>query len=255
MNAIAVKWTNFFDWESFLLTLYKPKLKAIKVYQSFTSSVGIGDGIIQCKASNIPNCVEFNDAMNLRLTPEAQHAAMARYPVHLYTTQPGLKPIKEVGMYENFGPLIPVKYRAETCPYPVLSSWIAVKKLFPRGTKIEKDFDGTNYLGEVTDIQPEARTYTVYYNKDETEEELSHYYIGKLLHKDEMKKYKVGTKILKKFQGTWYHGKIESIDVTNRLFHIKYRDGDSEDMDVVDVKKYLDTTTKTKRKANELNIE
>ena len=147
-------------------------------------------------------------------------------------------------MYENFGPLIPLKYRAETCPYPVLSSWIAVKKLFPRGTKIEKDFDGTNYFGEVTDIQPEARTYTVYYNEDETEEQLSHYYIGKLLHKDEMKKYKVGTKILKKFQGTWYHGKIESIDVKNRLFRIKYRDGDSEDMDVVDVKKNLDTTTK-----------
>ena len=39
----------------------------------------------------------------------------------------------------------------------------------------------------------------------------------------------------------------------NRLFRIKYRDGDSEDMDVVDVKKNLDTTTKPKRKANELN--
>ena len=96
VNAIAIKWTDFYDWESFLLTLYKPKLKAIKVYQSFTSSVGIGDGIIQCKASNIPNCVEFNDAMNLRLTPEAQHAAMVRYPVHLYTTQPGLNPSKKL---------------------------------------------------------------------------------------------------------------------------------------------------------------
>ena len=68
-----------------------------------------------------------------------------------------------------------------------------------------------------------------------------------------MERYKVGTKILKKFQGTWYHGKIESIDVENRLFRIKYRDGVTEDMDVVDVNKYLDTTTKPKRKANELN--
>ena len=33
---------------------------------------------------------------------------------------------------------------------------------------------------------------------------------------------------------------------------MKYKDGDKEDMDVVDVKKYLDTT-KPKRKANELN--
>ena len=60
--------------------------------------------------------------------------------------------------------------------------------MFPRGTKIEKDFDGTNYLGEVTAINPEARTYTVYYEEDNTEEELSHVKIGKLLHKDEMKK-------------------------------------------------------------------
>ena len=125
--------------------------------------------------------------------------------------------------------------------------------MFPLGTKINKDFDGANYLGEVTIIQPEARKYTVYYEEDNTEEELSHYNISKFLHKDEMKKYKVGTMILKKFQGTWYHGEIESIDVKNRLFCIKYRDGDTEDMDVVDVKKYLDTTTKPKRKANELN--
>ena len=120
--------------------------------------------------------------------------------------------------------------------------------MFPVGTKIEKDFDGTNYLGEVTAIKPEARTYTVYYNEDETEEELSHYYyIGKFLHKNEMKKYKVGTKILKKFQGTWHHGKIESIDVKHQLFHIKYRDGDEEDIDVVDVKK-LGYNNKTKEK-------
>ena len=51
-----------------------------------------------------------------------------------------------------------------------------------------------------------------------------------------MKKFKVGTKILKKFQGTWYRGEIESIDVKNRFFCIKYRDGDKEDMDVVDIK-------------------
>ena len=140
---------------------------------------------------------------------------MVGYLKQLYTKPPGLKPIKEVGMYKNFGPLIQQIYRAETCPYPALPSWIVVKKLFPVGTKIEKDFDGTNYLGEVTAIKPEARTYTVYYNEDETEEELSHYYIGKFLHKDEMKKYKVNTKILEKFQGTWHHGKIESIDVTN----------------------------------------
>ena len=162
MKAIKVKWINFFDWESFLLTLYTPKLKSIKVYQSFTFSVCIGDGIIYCKDSNIPNCVEFNDVMNLHLTPETQHAAMACNPKQLYTKQPTLKLITEEGIYENFGLLIPLEYCPETCPYSPLSSWIAVKKIFPVGIKMEKDFDGINFLGEVTAIQPDARIYAVY---------------------------------------------------------------------------------------------
>ena len=84
------------------MTPYNPKLKSIKVYESFISSVSIGDGIIYCKGSNLPNCAGFNDKMDLRLTSQAQHAAMAHYPKQLYIQQHGLKPIKEVGMYKNF---------------------------------------------------------------------------------------------------------------------------------------------------------
>ena len=113
---------------------------------------------------------------------------MACNPKQLYTKQPALKPITEEGMYENFGLLIPLEYCAETCPYSPLSSWIAVKKIFPVGIKMEKDFDGTNFLGEVTAIQLDARIYAVYILQRR---------FGKFLHKDEMKKCKVGTNILK----------------------------------------------------------
>ena len=77
------------------------------------------------------------------------------------------------------------------------SSWITVKKNVSPWNKNKKAFDGTNYLEEVTAIQPKARIYTVYYKDDNTEKEISYYYIMKLLHKVEMKNYKVGTKILK----------------------------------------------------------
>ena len=48
------------------------------------------------------------------------------------------------------------------------------QKLFPLRTKIEKDFDGINYLWKVTAIQPKAKTYIVFYEEDEIEEELLH---------------------------------------------------------------------------------
>ena len=188
----------FFNWDTFLSTVYK-KLQKIKVYQSFTSSDGIGDGIVYCKASNNPNCVEYNDALNLPLTPAAKDEAMALQPEALYTEQPGLKPIKEVGLFENYGPVIPVQHHEETCPYPSLESWIIVKKLYPIGTLIKKEFDGTMYVGEVTDIEPQKRIYTIYYKDDNTTKEMSIKQINTYLHKDEIKKYPICTKIAKKF--------------------------------------------------------
>ena len=113
---------------------------------------------------------------------------------------------------------------------------------------IEKVFDGTKFLGEVTKIDPQARMYTVYYKEDNTTEEMTHYYIKKFLHKDEMKKYPIGTKIKKKFMSLWYYGEIQSVNVENRFFRVKYDDNDEEDMSPVDVKKYLDTTEDNKRK-------
>ena len=156
----------------------------------FASSESIGDGIVYCKAFHLLNCVEFNDALNLPLTAAAKHAAMALQPQPFYTEQVGLKPIKKVSLYENYGHM-------EICPYPSMESWIVVKKLYPIGTMIEKDFDGTKFLGVVTKIDPQARMYTIYYKEDNTTEEMTHCYIKKLLHKDEMKKYPIGTKIKK----------------------------------------------------------
>ena len=40
---------------------------------------------------------------------------------------------------------------------PPLESWIIVKQLNTIGTLIKKDFDGTMYVGEVTDIEPQKK--------------------------------------------------------------------------------------------------
>ena len=71
--------------------------------------------------------------------------------------------------------------------------------------------------------------------------------IKKYLHKDEMKKYPIGTKIAKKFQSSWFYGEIVSINVEDRFFKVKYDDNDWEEMTLVEVKKYLDTGNKRKR--------
>ena len=172
---------------------------------------------------------------------------MALQPEALYTEQPGLKPIKEVGLFENYGPVIPVQHHEETCPYPSLESWIIVKKLYPIGTLIKKEFDGTMYVGEVTDIEPQKRIYTIHYKEDNTTEEMGTKQIKKYLHKDEMKKYPIGTKIAKQFQSSWFYGEIVSINVEDRFFKVKYDDNDWEELTLVEVKKYLDTGNKRKR--------
>ena len=103
------------------------------------------------------------------------------------------------------------------------------------------------YVGEVTDIEPQKRIYTIYYKEDNTTEEMGTKQIKKYLHKDEMKKYPIGTKIAKKFKSSWFYGEIVSINVEDRFFKVMYDDNDWEELTLVEVKKYLDTGNKRKR--------
>lgn len=53
--------------------------------------------------------------------------------------------------------------------------------------------------------------------------------IGKYLHPDKLKQIVVGEDFRKKFNGLWYDGKMESINLDNKLYRIKYNNGDLEE--------------------------
>ena len=48
------------------------------------------------------------------------------------------------------------------------------------------------------------------------------------------------TSIRKQFFGKWYSGIITSWDEEDKLYHVKYDDGDSEDLDHDELHKYLE---------------
>ena len=52
-----------------------------------------------------------------------------------------------------------------------------------------------------------------------------------------MEKFVIGECIRKKFGGIAYDGEIESINLATKFYHIRYSDGDLEDMTVSDVRK------------------
>ena len=58
---------------------------------------------------------------------------------------------------------------------------------------------------------------------------------GMYLHSDELEKFEIGKCIRKKFDGMAYDGEIASINLDTKFYHIKYSDGDEEDMTVSDI--------------------
>jgi len=57
--------------------------------------------------------------------------------------------------------------------------------------------------------------------------------------------YAIGTKIIKPFDGTPYNGKVVSYDTNSKYYKVRYDDGDKEDMDVHEVKRYHVVESKT----------
>lgn len=50
----------------------------------------------------------------------------------------------------------------------------------------------------------------------------------------------IGTKVSKQFDEGLFRGEIRSYDTTNRLYFIRYSDGDTEDMDEAEVRDCID---------------
>ena len=75
--------------------------------------------------------------------------------------------------------------------------------------------------------------------------------IGKYLHLKEMQKIELGENIRKKFRdGLWYNGWVESINLDNKLYNVKYNNGDEEDMTISDIRKYWIEKEKVNKKSS-----
>jgi len=182
-----VNFEVFFDWDAFLST-FLTRLAAVKIYQIFKSSEAIGPGRIQCRESDLADAIPFDDFLKKKkMLQSVRIAAMKCPPKKLYNKKPGLREIKQVGLYENYGPVIDPKYHAETCPRPPLEVFVRVKNLRPIGTKISKMFGGERFDGEIISIDVEDKIYRVKYD-DGDQEEMSGLQISKYLHKDNTKK-------------------------------------------------------------------
>ena len=148
-----------------------------------------------------------------------------------------------MGLYENFTGLIDPIYHDEMCPKPALDVWIRVKNYYPIGTKIEREFrkNGRVLTAVVVAFDLETKLYALKWEEENTDTEKENDYtgrkIGLYLHSDELEKFEIGECIRKKFGGIAYDGEIESINFATKFYHIRYSDGDSEDMTVSDVRR------------------
>ena len=110
--------------------------------------------------------------------------------------------------------------------------------------------------GLIVNINPLTRTYEVYFKKAKKTDYVSTYYIKNHLHVGELDKFPVGTKITKKFKSVEYYGEVTTIDHEERMFRVKYTDGDGEDMSPLDIRRFADkddNNSKKRKKGRENN--
>ena len=231
------------------MDIYFNKLEAIKKYQIFQA----GDdsiGMIECYEDDLDSALPVEDMLMKKNIP----AGVPPAPNKLYTEQKGVREIKAVGLYENFAELIDPIYHDEMCPKPDLDVWIRVKNYYPIGTKIEREFrkNGKVLTAVVVAFDLETKLYTLEWEENNADTEKENDYTGRklglYLHTDELEKFEIGECIRKKFGGIAFDGIIESINYATKFYHIRYSDGDSEDMTVSDVRKYWIPTEEDKKK-------
>ena len=100
-----------------------------------------------------------------------------------------------VGLRENYAKLIDNKFHEEMCPNPLLDVWIKVKKHYPLGTKIEREFKENKsviYNKTVTAIDLESKQYKLEWDDKneytEKEDNCTGDQIGIYLHPEELLK-------------------------------------------------------------------
>ena len=76
-------WTDFYNWNNFLNTFLKVKLKAIKKYQLF-KSCSRNDDTIECQSSGLADHITYSDKLMKSMTIQAlQIASVGNQTAHL----------------------------------------------------------------------------------------------------------------------------------------------------------------------------
>ena len=116
-----------------------------------------------------------------------------------------------------------------------------MKNYYPIGTKMEKEFkkNGKVLTVVVINFNLETKLYALKWEEEnaDTEKENNHtgQKIGTYLHSEELEKFEIVERIRKKVDGMAYVGEIVSINLDTKFYHIRYSDGDEEDMTVSDI--------------------
>ena len=112
---------------------------------------------------------------------------------------------------------------------------------------------------DVVDFNLKTKLYTLQWEEENEDTEKENNYtgrkIGMYLHSDELEKFEIGECIRKKFEGLVYDGEIVSVNLETKLYHIKYSDGDTEDMTVSDIRKFWIAKEVDKKKRGSKNDE
>ena len=136
-----------------------------------------------------------------------------------------------------------------------------MKNYYPIGTKIEREFkkNGRVLTAVVVAFNLETKLYTLEWEENNADTEKENDYTGRklglYLHTDELEKFEIGECIRKKFGGIAFDGTIESINYATKFYHIRYSDGNSENMTVSDVRRNWIPKEEDKKKRGSKNNE
>ena len=112
---------NFFDWDLYLDRIYKRPAAGTVNKNHIFKSVQTKPGILITEIIKDENVKEQNLIKLSKSATGGQKAGRVRIinaKKLKKEKRPGLREIKQVDLYEKWGPLVPAQFRDEICPKP-----------------------------------------------------------------------------------------------------------------------------------------
>ena len=112
---------NFFDWDFYLDRIYKRPATGTVNKNHIFRSVQTKPGFLMTEVIKGEDVKEQNLIKLSKNTTGGQKSGRARIingKKLKKEKRPGLREIKQVDLYEKWGPLVPAQFRGEICPKP-----------------------------------------------------------------------------------------------------------------------------------------